>query len=102
MLVWVVGMGGEGEVGGGGWAVGGSRGYRGGGGVCRADGSVEGVQVVQGAWRRGSQRKRLSRISCGMVLQGWSTSLRLLVLADTRQPSRRWYPARWWLVCEVG
>ena len=40
----------------------------GGGGVCRVGGSVEGVQAVQGAWRRGSQRKGLSRIARDMVL----------------------------------
>ena len=84
---WVVCMGGEGVVGGGGWAVCGSRGYRvGWGGVCRVGGSVGQVRVVRVACRTGSQRKELSGISPD---EGWSASLRLLVLVDTRHQTTR-------------
>ena len=74
----------------------------GGGGVCRVGGSVGQVQVVRVACLTGSQRKGLSGISPDMVLEGWSASLRLLVLVDTRRPDLRGRAACCWMVCSGG
>ena len=70
--------------------------------MCRVGGNVGQVQVVWVACLTGSQRKGLSGISPDMVLVGWTTSLRLLVLVDTRQPDLRGRAACCWMVCVTG